>query len=469
VFRVLLHPFVLAILVTLLIWFAVIAYWQETVRLVSAEDVGIYLIGLPLAVVAFGFLLRAVYRRRAAKAVDTPAVAPAPCVAATDERERSFTLALLAIGLASGAGQAAADAYQALKAKSIQPAPDSELRNRDGFPVHACRVKDLATDDITAALEALDPGPIGEGVRRALALLDQALVPAFEIIAGAAPKPDAKARKEASPPMARLAVDLLLPAGWDERARALAARHVGHRLGETGWPAEATTFNMLAANDGDMALKRLDAFCLRAGRAESGDLYLLAGCDSAIDDDQVAALEASGRLFATAQPQGRIPGEAATAVLAGNAQKVVPDAVPLALLGRVAFAERSKSADAAGRIGHETLLDAAQNGVTVAAVPAADIGLVVSDADQRASRNGECLATLTNLLPELDPATQFVGVGQSLGQLGAAGVSVALCIAAGAVAAEEKPVLLMTACHPTERAAVVLRPWVEPEAKAAVS
>lgn len=469
-FRFLLRPIVLAVLVTLLIWLLVIVYWQETVRLVSAEDVGIYLVGLPLVVVGIGFGLRAGYRHYTKAKPSQEGQASARTAApVTDERERGFALALLAVGLASGAGDAAAQTYETLKAREMQPAPDSELRNRDGFPVHACRVKDLDTEKIAGVLEAIDAAPTQPGVQRALALLERALAPVFDVVAAAVPEPDSRGRLPAVTAMPRLIVDLLLPVGWDERSRKLAVRYVGGLLAETGWPADASTLTAIAGDDGSVALRQLDAFCQKANRADSADMHVLASCESMIDEDVVSSLEASGRLFSTAQPQGQIPGEAAAAVLLRVPKRISMLQVPVALVGRVALSARGKSADSAGRIGHETLLETAQHGLAAAQLQAADICAVVSDVDHRASRCGECVGAMTALLPDLDPVGQFVGAGQSLGRLGAGGALFALGVAAAAVQAEEKPVLLVTTSHPTERAAVVLRTYVEPAKDAPVA
>lgn len=462
--RFLLRPLVLAVLVTLLIWFGMIVYWQETVRLVTANDVGIYLVGLPLLIIGIGFAVRAGYRHFTAAETTKTAAAPAPAGAAqgTDERERGFALALLAVGMASGAGNAATASYEALKTKEIKPVPDSKLRNREGFPVHACRVQDLKTAELSAALEVMDPSPCSDAVLRSLTLLERSLAPVLEILVPAAPKPDPRERIPGDKPLPKLVVDLLLPAGWDERSRMLAVRHVGAVLAETGWPAEFTTLTVLPGDDGSLALRQLDAFCIKANRADSADFYLLAACDSAIDEDMVSALEAGGLLFSGTKPQGQILGEAAAAVLARTPRWIVPEQPPVAMVSRAALAVRGKSADAAGRIGHETLLETAQHSLAVAQLPPEDLCAIVSDADQRGSRVGECTGSMSSLVPELDLVEQFIGAGQALGRLGNVGALFALGVAAAAAETEEKPVLLVTVAHPTERAAVVLRPYVEP-------
>lgn len=462
-FRFLLHPIALAVLVTLLIWFSIVVYWQQSMRPVTGGDIGIYLIGLPLAVIAIGFGLRALYRRsKQAAPKSEAATANAAPAASTDEGERAYTMALLALGVACAGGDDAATVFQALKSRALQPAPDGELRNRDGFPVHASRVQDLDTQEIQAALASVDAASHADSVLRALALLKQSLAPVLDLAATVAPNPDKGSRMDPEAPLPRLVVDLLLPAAWEEHSRMSVARYIGSLIDASGWPATVCTLNTIAATEGTAALQRLDAFSLKANRAGSADFYLLASCESTIDENVVSVLESGGLLFGSSNGQGRIPGEAAAAMLMQATRGMTKTSAPLALISRTALAVRGKSADAPGRIGHDTLQDIAQHCLEAAQLQPAELGLAVSDADQRSSRSGECMNTINSLLPELDPADDLIATEQALGRLGAPGALVALGVASGAVGTESKPVLLMAVSHATERAAVVLRPYAEP-------
>jgi hypothetical protein len=372
----------------------------------------------------------------------------------------------LALGVACAAGEGAATVFQALKSRELQPVPDGELRNRDGFPVHASRVQQLDTQEVESALASVDAASYADGVLRALTLLKQSLAPVLDLAATQAPDPEKGRQAGPEAPMPKLIVDLILPAAWDERSRMSAARYVGSLIDASGWPAAVCTLNAVAAAEGTAALQRLDAFSLKANRTGSADFYLLASCESTIDEDMVLALESGGLLFGSSNGQGRIPGEAAVAMLMQATRGMTKPSEPLTLIGRTALAARTKSADAAGRSSHDTLLEIVQQSMAVTNVQPTDLALVVSDADQRSSRCGECMGAINTLLPELDPAEDLVATEQALGRLGAPGALFALGLAAAAAEAEDKPVLLMAVSHATERAAVVLRPYAEPAKEA---
>lgn len=469
-YRLLLHPFFLAVLVTLLIWFGVIVYWQETVRLVTAEDIGIYLVGLPLLVVGGGLVARAAYRHAKDKTTTSASPGATANVAAPagDERERGLTLAVLAVGLASAAGNGATDAFLRLKARDLQPCPDGEIRNRDGFPVFTCRVEAL---DIQPAKAVTETAGVAapDSVLRGLALLEQALSPVVEKLASLVP-PKAGGKREAvdSPALPKVSVSLIMPTGWAEPFRSLAAKQLAVHLEEAGWPSESVTLTAVSGDEGTAPLRLLDAFCLDAGRHERTDYKLVVACESALDEDVVAEFDTRGVLFSPTRPQGVIPGEAAVALLV---QRPLPqtagDTPPMAVMHRGAFAVRDKSADAAGRISHVLLAETAQGGIGASQVPAADVACVVSDIDHRGSRSGECASAINEVLPDIDPVQSFFGAGQALGSLGTTGPLFALGLAVGAVQEERKAVLMLSAAHPTERAALLLKPHVEPAANAA--
>lgn len=195
--RTLLRPVALVFLATLLIWLAVIVYWQETQRSVTVDDIALYMVGLPLAAI-FGWLaMRAGYRYatrqrpqkvQAARAEDA-AIATA---AAMHEQERHWRVALLAAGMASGAGSDPAQAYKALKDGEVRPSADPELRDADGFPVRTARVGEVDAEAVDAWLERRASGaeasPPDAAQLRALALLNQAMEQIVPALQGLAPQ-----------------------------------------------------------------------------------------------------------------------------------------------------------------------------------------------------------------------------------------------------------------------------------------
>lgn len=412
------------------------------------------MVGLPLAAV-FGWLaLRAGYRYATRQRPQPEQAAPAEG-AATDERERHWRVALLALGMASAAGASGAQAYK-----------DGELRDADGFPVRTARANEVDTEAVDEWLErrstgAEEPPPAPSQVR-ALALLNQAMEQIVPVLQSLAPE---QSKAVATRP--RLLVKLQVPAHWEEAARTAAAEYLSSIIDRADWPAEWRTVTVAQSDEGCAALKSLDDFAVAANRSESQDLLLLAACDCAVDEDRVRDMEARRLLFSHRNQQGRVPGEAAAAVLARAPTALPSDAQVVAIASRAALLPRQKSADAPGRISHEALAQSASLALEAVQIEANAICAVVSDADHRSSRTAEAAAMMNDLFTDLDPVEQCVRSGDALGHLGAAGALVALAVAAGA--AEQKPVLLVAVAHPVDRAALVIAPFVPDSAATAAA
>ena len=460
--RLLLHPLLLSVLAIVVVWAVVIVYWQATAKEVSFEHIALYMLGLPALLIGLGFGIRAFLRHRQAspateKAVTVDAQSGAAS-SAEDAGEQRFTLAVLGTGIATAAGHDTADTYAALKARAIRPAPDGEIKNRDGFPVILSRVPDLALGEAEVALlqSSAPPPPM---TLRALTLLRKAFAPVADVLHAVALDSHGQPKDPSAPPVAapRLIVDLLVPPAWDAAQRRQVTVAANCLLADTGWPDDARVLRTLDIGQCRSALHHLDKFNLEANRSRSPDYYLLLACESQIDQELIAGLENRNALFGPATPRGAVPGEAAAAVLVRRAIDGAPDQ-PIALIGRAALATRGKSIDSAGRAGCDELAGAATAALEQAQIPADQISEVFGDIDQHSGRCAECVGTLNALLPQVDPAEQFVAVGQSLGYLNSAGPLLALAIAAEALAKSEQSVLLISALHPTERLAMPLKP-----------
>lgn len=461
-------PLVLSILATLLIWLGAVIFWQEVVAPTSLGEIGFYLVGLPMLTIAAGFGLRAGYRRFSQPQApeQNPAAAPAaPATADQDEAERGFRLAVLAAGVVTGAGTDPAETYGALRGKEIRPDVDELLRNRDGFPVVLSRVAEVDTAEAEEAFST-SGGPLPAiAVLRATALLREALGSVADALRSLAPLPRTEPERAAGDgsPAPRLLVDIFVPPAWDQPLRETVQKQIETLLGTIGWPSESIVAHAHPAAGGTLALRRLDAFCLEANRGNRRDYALFLACESAIDEDAIADLEDGGSLFDATRPQGHIPGEGAAALLVCSPAATTPAAPPLASIGRILQAGRTRSADAPGRVSHEILLQIGQGALAAAQVAPDAVGVVVSDIDQRTSRCVECAGALNDLLPDLDPVEQSFGIGQSLGRLETAGPLLALGVAVGAVQADAKPALVNSALHATERACAVVQPFRESE------
>lgn len=460
--RLLTHPLLLSVLATAIVWALVIVYWQATATEVSFEDIALYMLGLPVLLIGAGLGIRALLRRRQA----SPATAKAATVdaqsgatsSAEDAGAQRFTLALLGAGIATAAGEDKAAVLAALKAKEVRPGPDGEIKNRDGFPVILTRVPDLALGEAETALlqSSAPPSPM---TLRTLALLRKAFAPVADILHSIALDAHGEPKEQSanSVPTPRLIVDLLVPPAWDaaQRRQVLAAANC--LLADTGWPDDARVLRTLDTGQCLSALHQLDKFNLEANLSRSPDYYLVLACESQIDQELIAGLESRNALFGPATPKGAVPGEAAVAVLVRRVIDGAPHP-PMALIGRAAQAVRGKSIDSTGRTGCDELAGATTVALEQAQIPAAQIAEVFGDIDQHSGRCAECVGTLNALLPHVDPAEQFVAVGQSLGRLDSTGPLLALAIAAEALANEGQPVLLIAALHATERLAMPLLP-----------
>jgi hypothetical protein len=448
---------------------------------------------------------------------------------------------LLAEAVALSAGDEPAQARETLAASGVRPGLDPELQDVDGMPVFSARHPAL---DVDSWLEASSPDaalaqPWQPEVARSLALLQPVLHTALDALSAQA-GPDAagwqawlqrgQAARDTGPasgpaplneadqpsylsgvarpetPAAQLArkaqapilhVRLLLPA-WPAAQREQAVAWVKAQCGAlldwaeamsargVNWLVEPVTQNEDLWSEVDQMLVRWQ----REGRPE---LLLLLAADSAITPQAIERMQARGELFTGQHQIGRMPGEAAVALLLGtphwlgHASAETPDPAAAGAaytaravrLHRPVRTRRDKSADAQGRLGVQAVAAALQQ-VVDQHRPDAEGLHIVSDADHRASRTGELYESVAAIWPAVDPMLAVTRVGQGCGDLGVAGVLVPCALAsawlraAGSEQATAAPMALalhLQSSH--ERVVVPLAPWrrvvsaPEPAARAA--
>lgn len=449
----------LAALVFGLVWLAVIIWWQESHTLPTGVDIGLYLFALPLALLAAGWAgARVVRARREARA------APAPAAAA-DETQAPPPPALVRLTALAGTARAApgADpaAIHAALSRQQRPELDPALKNAKGFPVFSGRAAHLDIDALReAASAAAGPaGRPGDDCLRAAELLCE-VVETLSQEARAQVLDNGTPQRDEDWP--RLQLELLLPADWPQAARA----HAADRARDAAvWPAgrlEARTHEAQDALAGDALLRRLAQESPEPARAA---LRLVAAADSYIDAAVVQAWDAAGRLVDTANPQGRVPGEAAAGLLLDLAP-VAPDAAPPRELPADAFtltlspsARRATEADARGAAAEPALAELAARFLERQEQSADAIAALVSDADHRGSRPLETAGLAGALFPRLDPNQDCLSVGAACGHTGAAAHLLTLAVAGEACAQTDAPVLAVMTQDPALRTlALVSRP-----------
>ncbi len=474
------------LLLTALVWAVTIVYWQESHRAVSAQDVAVNLVAVPIALFA-GFLLL----RFGIDAMKAPVAAASPAGASPTKTaapvsagaERGWAATVLASNAVNATGASAAAIAGAHGDGPLRVGLDPELKDDAGLPIFAARAPQLDLAAVESALEALRPGVAARreiwadavaspGLVRALALLETALQPLvgdLELVTSWLLEPP----KENTPRTRRLQVLVAVPPTWSDFDSALAqawlAAHIGERWATPlAWPTRegenAVWQAMLhPAATGEAFLLRLDKLLTLLRQQEHEDLVLALAAESWLDDTAIESLAARGELFlAETAPHGVMPGESAAALLLAPGHVITstptlspPDAPRLT---RLALRERDKPAGAAGRISGQCLIDAIGDALAAASCTGAAVGHLVSDLDHRGSRSGELYPTLPTLFASLDAATEVWPLGVGAGVGGVADSLVALAVASVPARTDNKPVLVATVSHPTLRAAALLLP-----------
>lgn len=441
-----------------------------------------------------------------------------------DEALRQAGAWVLAESVLLSAGADAQSVLGALKSRSVRPELDPELQDVEGMPVFSGRVPDLDQEEWLQAHPELAPEdgvPPSVPVLRGLALLDAPLHQMLDAIgllvprgeagapapehdgaapgarsmgrAGAADEPVMKAHlsgvatqvprsvlqsREAMAP--QLTVRLLLPAHWPEAERDAAVAWVRSQCGGLLDWAEAAgakglrwVTEVLAQPEGIWA--EVDQHIVQWSRQARPELLLILAVDSAVHAPGIERMQAQGELFTATHQSGKVPGEAAVGLLLANEHW--PDLAllenPPVRLWRPARTRREKSADAAGRVGTTALSAALNHAVGLQSlskdVLVQDKLMVVSDADQRASRGAELFESLQDALPGLDPMLAVARVGEACGDLGLPGALAPAALACGALRAGDGEGRLALATHVQsshERVVVALAPWTQPAPQA---
>jgi hypothetical protein len=480
------------LIVSAMVWLTTIWRWQNQGADVGTSDILLQLILLPvlLAVVLGGaiWVVGQTRRQAAAPLIAQPTARPASAAPEAgahplDTGVGVASAVVLAERVRLSAGDDPAQAREALSSSSVRPGLDPELQDVDGMPVFSARYPELDVDGWLDAAQGAQAGAEQtwqpEAVR-ALALLQPVLHEALDaVLTEAGPEaagwqawlqrgrsasaaavdapaspgdqpsylsgvarpeaPAAQLARKAQAPL--LTVRLVLPP-WPVEQREQAVAWVKSQCGAlldwaeamsargVNWLVEPLQQNEDLWTEVDQTLVRWQ----REGRPE---LLLLLAADSAITPEVIERMQARGELFTAQHQIGRMPGEAAVALLLGTPHwlglaageapgaDVPADAVRLL---RPLRARRDKSADAQGRLGVQAVAGALQR-LGAQHHPDAEALHIVADADHRASRSGELYESVSAVWPAVDPMLAITRVGQGCGDLGVAGALVPCALA----------------------------------------
>ncbi|UIN21234.1 hypothetical protein [Herbaspirillum frisingense] len=465
-------------------WVMFIAYWSGSNHMPDIRDIILFLLVLP---VCFLLAMWAVRRLRlslaaAAAARQAAAQAPAPELPAAPAHhvERHWALVIAASALRSPQGDDAPTLLSQLQKQDARLDLDTELNDRQGFPILAGRIDSLDLDGTRSDYLAWHRTQHGEASAPAAlpAVHLRTMTLAADIIRELGQRLQAHpflSQYLEAPVHQREAVGLpqlhllaLLPARWDGAHRLQVAQWLGQLLAQQGWPREKITVLPVIAGEPVHPMQHLDRLIATSrdvntkqpsSQLTSPYLAVAVAAESCLDDTLIEEWEAQQQLLCSSSTTGKSPGEgAAGLILADATQAIALGTDALVLLHRAALGRNERSADARGRVDSELLSRLVQASLQDAGVAPAAIGLLATDSDYRASRTEETMKMGYDSLPDLDLGSQCVKLGAGCGAAGAATVMSTLVLAHRASEQLGQAALCVSNDDAHERAAMVVRP-----------
>lgn len=503
-----------------LVGVAVVLTWRGTGTTPGARDLALWLVGLPLALLAgyWGVRWLLAWRRARQQAAGEGAAATelAPDGLPAVDPLIDLPLPLLASALWLPIGASAADAAEALAAPK-RPKLHPRLRDERGLPTFAAPVDGVEPDAIAEVLRAYSDEAVGslldEAQLRALALLEPvaeelllvALPPLAEDDAGDPWQADASPAMHpyamhhsqsaqapaAGPAQTLLRVRLLLPSAWSLDAQQLAAAWLQARAQALGHAADQISVDALPLAAPEEVWRLLDHLARERARDAAaddgrGDRHLLLAAHSHVSEDEVDRWAMQGRLLSSARAEGQVPGEGAAGLLLGPSSsaaranatgvtRTVDDTDTRDAFADDTFADEPPPQFRLHRIAHGAVAahtpartaaahtrELLERCLDVAAQAPARIARVVSDADHRPSRAVEVATAVNAALPELDPVHDCRHLGVACGALAHVAPLALLAIAAEQAARDAAPVLVLSVAAEQARAALAVSPYPLP-------
>lgn len=468
------------------VWLAVILDWRATNRVPNGLDIGLWLLALPLVIIVGLVAVRAMIRRtkqRKAASKSTaavPATVSAPSASPNDPA-LAWQVPVLAVALKLPAGDSPAvvlDATRAGKRADLHP----RLKDAEGLPVFATEVGGL---DTTMVDDSLPDGASGwsDGRKRTLALAQELasrmLDEHFDALRDVAQH--GKSPRDRTPTPV-LQLDWWLPERWSDADRETTRQWLADRLHAQGWSAPALTVNVAAVSNGPACLKRIDDRICALHGAPPHLPHLLLATDSYIDAATIAEWDAAHRLHSGTRPEGRVPGEGASAILLGvpgapvknvatetttaieaTATSATTPSAPsyppaIAHLHRLVAAQRARPVDHSPRLDSATLVELFQQATTRAGLAPDAITYLAGDTGARSSRTAEALNFAGQALPDAEPADALFPLGIPNGDAGAALALGAVAVAAHLTSESQHAGLVFSNHDAVLRAALLVSP-----------
>lgn len=448
-------------------WIGAIWYWRANNRMPATDDLIVFLLVLPLALLLLVWIGRKVHTRMSAAAAASAAAPVAAAEVAAAPAPAAPSLTIVAAAVRAPHGQSPDELHAMLAEGSARPALDDGLYDDHGFPVMTARVADndpaALREDVEPWLTArgLDASSFSDEQWRALNAGSAVLT---ELAAWLAMHPhiaEHTARIDTRAPTA-LPLLHLLPvwaADWSTETRALADEWLRHLLVQAGWPRDRLAPTATQANAHVNGL--LNTLLAHAATDPTAPvLAVVLACDSRLSEGAIDALSGAGRLFTARNAQGEVPGEGAAALLVADAAQaaLLAPGEDATLLRGAASAELPGSADVAKRVDGNVLRRTTEALLQHAQVAAADIAALTADTDHRTGRVMEVMDLVSEQFKELDPAADLASVGAACGSCGAVTYLTALALARQAALERSAPVLCIGNLDPYRRDVALVAP-----------
>lgn len=470
-------------LIFIVVWVIVIAIWQLSGTSPAGQDLLLYLIVLPLAVLLAVLGIRAAIGkiRKRGQSPDASAAADSPA-SGDDQDTQDWPTHIVGAALRLPIGDDPANILEVLAEGRTRPELDDELVDTQGFPIFAARIPDLADEELEQSLDLPDSHadePVlvwGTAQCRALSLADAliedlATTALPELLATLAPDGDDASAKEPSADTTTDAVDIeparairvffVLPRDWSAPYQQAAGGWLKKRLGALAEDAQWPPINveLLAPKSDSELLARLERWVRGLASEQANEVALLVSADSAISAEAVSQLDTQDRLFSQANPQGRIPAEGGAAlILATDHSRERLDTEQASTAHRPALGRRDKSINARGRVDGQVLQDTARRALTYSEQTAEQVVCILNDAGVGSAQGVEAGEVTSGDFSHLDSTSECLHIGSACGDLGVTACVAALGLAHARTLETTAPVLVLGTQDEFERAALVVSP-----------
>lgn len=475
------------------VWLLVMAYWKYTDHVVSSQDLLIYFLFLPVALLLAFFVFRVfwratvkIYHRLAAKRISAALVVnpSSPEAGANQNAEIHPPTYVLATAMSSYFGDDGSQVLDAIMQDKKHVEIDNEFTQELGYGVRVARIDGL---DLASSQE----GTRGT-VLRTLALLKKIYEPLEGLLRQAAPAfgvegiADKKqwgvqlhpewtegtaqhgsTRETATPTTetasmpVSLSVHIVLPPFLSLPEISLVQAEVLAWLEGMGWPKQAVASLPVQPESEMDYIRHLQAWQQQSTSDKSTNKWLLIlSAISWLDLDLLNEKLQKDKVFADRLARGgALIGEAASGmVLASRLPDPQLQLEPLSQLSHFTLAQRNKPVDAKGTIEAGLLAEMLADQMSRQDKDKQSLVGVIASGDLHSGRAIELGRWVTDELTQLDFIDDLVNTAEHFGECGACGGVLALMLTTTLAQHREGKTLFCANQHASWRALAVAQP-----------